>query len=560
VSHPFIVWTLQRTGGTSLTELLMAMSEHKSADHEPFNWRHHKPRQFGHIARNWVETKDDAALDTALTEIFAARFLIKHCYELHGTLFSSRLVRAAARTNYRHVLLLRRDELSRLVSKYIAEANGTWFKDYAAKVYTRILARERAIAPLPIGSLVKHFTHCRRVTAQLRELFYLFNVDTREIYYEDLYLGDRAARLSQLNDLFEFIGFTPETIAAHQPDIEEKIFTSGQNTADVMPFVPNLEKVRNALAAAGYGDAVSAGEEAVGWRGPVGDTPHPDRPVEDYRTSWRAKANQTAKNGMPLATIFTRDNGFAAENGLGYAGKQLNRLNARYRTFIQPNVEKINGRRVLDLASHDGHWSLACLMHGAAHVTGVEIREDLLDKSCDMITEDMQDRIRFIHGDIFDVLPRLAAADERFDVILCLGIFYLIMDHHRLLQLMHMFCPKLIILDTNLVDNDDAFIKLRGEPIAASPPTVGRKVAVTGVVSRGAMTLLAAQFGYSARYEEWDDAVSNRDGLHDYYATNKIGVRRYTLYLEPWVERLPSSRDGAARVAAGLPAERAPAA
>jgi hypothetical protein len=36
LSFPFIIWTSQRTGGTSLIELLMSMSEHKATDHEPF--------------------------------------------------------------------------------------------------------------------------------------------------------------------------------------------------------------------------------------------------------------------------------------------------------------------------------------------------------------------------------------------------------------------------------------------------------------------------------------------------------------------------------------------
>jgi hypothetical protein len=46
VSSPFIIWTMQRTGGTTLTDLLMSMSEHPGAEHEPFNWARKQPRQF----------------------------------------------------------------------------------------------------------------------------------------------------------------------------------------------------------------------------------------------------------------------------------------------------------------------------------------------------------------------------------------------------------------------------------------------------------------------------------------------------------------------------------
>jgi hypothetical protein len=299
---------MQRTGGTSLAELLMALSEHRGAEHEPFNWRRNKPRQFGHIARNWVESGNDAALDTALAEIFAERYLIKHCYELHGTAFSSRLLRAAAKADYRHILLLRRDEPSRLVSKFIAEANGTWFKDHAARVYAGVLARDRRIAPLPVEAVVNHFVRCHKLTAQLRELLYLLNVQSREIYYEDLYLGERETRLSNANDLFEFLGFTPETIAAHHADIEAKIFASGQHTADVMPFVPNLEEIRKALAASGYASEPAACEkEEVSRRAIANSAAAGAAPISDRPSAPTIRARRASPvNDDDAATIHRR--------------------------------------------------------------------------------------------------------------------------------------------------------------------------------------------------------------------------------------------------------------
>jgi methyltransferase family protein len=525
VSHPFIIWTMQRTGGTSLAELLMAMSEHKSADHEPFNWRRHKPRQFGHIAQHWAETKDEVELKRALSAIFADRYLIKHCYELHGTPFNSRLVEMAARTDYCHILLLRRDELSRLLSKFIAEAHGTWFKDYAAQVFGGVLAKERTIRPLPADRMVRHFSYCQEVTEQTRELLDRFNLEVKDIHYEDLYLGEQANRQSHLSSLFDFIGFAPETIERHRAEIEEKIFDSGQKTTDVLPFVPNLEQVKQVLAEAGC-RAGAEPEAAIGRHPPVPREPN-------HQTEPRIDMGQTPEHPGTPAPIFTCESGFSPENRLGYRGKQLNRLNARYRTFILPNAERIKGKRVLDLGSHDGHWSLACLMSGAAHVTAVEIRGDLIEKARGIIDATMMERIRFIHGDIFDVLPQLAAQRERFDIVLCLGIFYLILDHHYLVQLTDAFHPELILIDTNLIDSDDAFIKLKAGTDDGSSPSPARKFSLSGVASRGALAVLAAKFGYKDRYELWDDRLENRDGLHDYYATNKLGARRYTLYLEP---------------------------
>lgn len=50
------------------------------------------------------------------------------------------------------------------------------------------------------------------------------------------------------------------------------------------------------------------------------------------------------------------------------------RLNARHAAIIQGNLELFRGKRVLDIASHDGRWSFAALHAGAKHVTGIEIR------------------------------------------------------------------------------------------------------------------------------------------------------------------------------------------
>ena len=51
------------------------------------------------------------------------------------------------------------------------------------------------------------------------------------------------------------------------------------------------------------------------------------------------------------------------------------RLNERYEAMFARNRDIFDGARVLDLASHDGRYSFAALKTGAAHVTGVEVRQ-----------------------------------------------------------------------------------------------------------------------------------------------------------------------------------------
>ena len=263
MSYPFIIWTMQRTGGTSLTELLMELSEHKPADHEPFNWQHN-PRQFAAISGGWARTRDLAALHRDLAAIFAARYLIKHCYEFHAPSFNRELMRAAAAAGYRYIHLLRRDELSRILSKFIAQANGTWFKDYSGKVYAEIRAGRRRLAPLPVGQMVEQYRHARRMANDMRRLLQEIGSPIWDVDYEDLFAGEPQVRRENLRQLLLFLGFEEGTIDAARRLIDEKLLDSGQDTASILRFIPNFHDITAAFAAAGYRMPVLAASPRLG--------------------------------------------------------------------------------------------------------------------------------------------------------------------------------------------------------------------------------------------------------------------------------------------------------
>jgi hypothetical protein len=293
MSHPFFIWTMQRTGGTSLAELLMEISEHRKADHEPFNWRK-SPRQFAAVAQHFAETHDAAALAASLDDIFGQKFLIKHCYELHPEL-TPHLMRAAARAGYRHVHLLRHNEMSRLLSKFVAEANGTWFKDYSSKVYGDILAGRRKLNPLPLKKMVEQFEFCRAQSDAVRGGMHDHGVESLEITYEDLYVGDCDARLRHLRRLLDFLGFDRDAIAQHRAVVDDKLFNSGQDTASVVQFVPNFRQVIAALKTAGCPGSEPAAAEAAAQ--PQSEAPA-TAPEQDARAAgnvlpWQPPARET---------------------------------------------------------------------------------------------------------------------------------------------------------------------------------------------------------------------------------------------------------------------------
>jgi hypothetical protein len=92
--------------------------------------------------------------------------------------------------------------------------------------------------------------------------------------------------------------------------------------------------------------------------------------------------------------------------------------------------------------------------------------------------------------------------------------------------LMGGFNARLIVVDTNLIDSDEPIIRLRMDE-------GNRKTSLAGIVSRGALALMARSLDFQVRYEKWDPKLfADREGLHDYFSTNKGEVRRYTFYLE----------------------------
>jgi hypothetical protein len=121
VSFPFIIWTCQRTGGISLFSALSSVSEHPAAENEPFDNDGPRKRQFTDVGRMLPVP----GRDKRLREIVDGGWLIKHCYELFPDEFNHALAEISTRAGYRHIHLVRRDEMGRLISKGIAERYST---------------------------------------------------------------------------------------------------------------------------------------------------------------------------------------------------------------------------------------------------------------------------------------------------------------------------------------------------------------------------------------------------------------------------------------------------
>lgn len=125
----------------------------------------------------------------------------------------------------------------------------------------------------------------------------------------------------------------------------------------------------------------------------------------------------------------------------------INRLNQRARVIVAGNKHLFEGRRVLDLASHDGRFSHLALACGASHVTGVEVREahvQSADRNLAAIGHPASS-YKFIQGDLVDFLRK--SEPGAFDTILCFGVLAHLIETVEVFREVQRLQPKTFMLD-----------------------------------------------------------------------------------------------------------------
>jgi hypothetical protein len=198
------------------------------------------------------------------------------------------------------------------------------------------------------------------------------------------------------------------------------------------------------------------------------------------------------------------------------------RLNGRHHAIIARNADVLVGKRVLDIASHDGRWSFAALQAGAAHVTGMEPRQALIDNALETFAHYEIDpaRYEFKCGDVFNLL-----AGQQFDVVLCLGFYYHTIRHAELLDLIERTGARVVIIDTEVTPTVDQLPVMPtddprlvyGNPYAIQllrDPVEDQQMAchdsltrdghtLVGRPSRAAVHYMANHFGYACTLYDW---------------------------------------------------------
>ena len=141
----------------------------------------------------------------------------------------------------------------------------------------------------------------------------------------------------------------------------------------------------------------------------------------------RSDANERKKEGLPkvkgfIGGEFDTDVEIT-ENGVHYLVDVANGqktgffLDQKYNRLAMQRICK--GRRVLDCFTHMGTFALNAGLAGAADVTGLDVSQFAIDQAEENARRNgLSERVHFRCADVFDELPKLAAAGERYDVVI----------------------------------------------------------------------------------------------------------------------------------------------
>ncbi len=199
-----------------------------------------------------------------------------------------------------------------------------------------------------------------------------------------------------------------------------------------------------------------------------------------------------------------------------------NRLKQRWQMIIGENPTLFEGKRVLDLACHDGRWAFAAMKSGAREVVGIEGRPELTAHAVENFHHYGIDEsaFRFETGDVVEYLQRL---DEQFDIVLNLGFFYHTLKHLEILEGMAKTKAVKFIIDTAITPSPEPVIEVVEEPVADPRNAIdhlctNKLVAPVGYASRTAIASMLRYVGFEMEERPWHQRVNDFTECEDYRA------------------------------------------
>lgn len=111
------------------------------------------------------------------------------------------------------------------------------------------------------------------------------------------------------------------------------------------------------------------------------------------------------------------------ENGVRYAVDFENGQKTGF--FLDQKLNRLavaklaKGRRVLDCFTHTGSFALNAALHGAEHVTAVDVSESAVDMARrNAVLNGLEGKMDFLAADVFELLPRLCEERAKYDLVI----------------------------------------------------------------------------------------------------------------------------------------------
>lgn len=230
---PHIVWTFRRTGGTTLASLLSSLSPHPTVEHEPFN----KGRVFGDVADAYADGRLEE-YERGIRQLFDRQYVIKNCLEIRTLDFNLDIAaRSSEGGAYKHLVLLRKDEPKRLLSLAVALETGSWSPREAEAVIEELKAKPNPSITLNIRRFQIEHQRCQARLVKLKEFFDSRAIPYKVVHFEDIYVGEKAPRITKLEEVLRFLELGP----ASEDEIR-RLFTKAQKSNKIYDHISNLEQ------------------------------------------------------------------------------------------------------------------------------------------------------------------------------------------------------------------------------------------------------------------------------------------------------------------------------
>lgn len=229
--HPWLMLTLRRTGGTSLTGFLQSISSFPPIQHEPFN----PDRKLGWIARDFNATGDAVRMAEQMTSALASRPNLKHCLEIVRPELTRALIETCEALGYRFLVLTRRDEAARLRSLALAVATGAWGPEQARKIYPRIRDGRQAPQPVDLKWLEQLVRNDYALLGRCLRLLRNRRIPHRWLVFEEVY-DSAGSRRAAGADLAADMGIV---LADDDPRLARFADRPSQNSHSIADHVPD---------------------------------------------------------------------------------------------------------------------------------------------------------------------------------------------------------------------------------------------------------------------------------------------------------------------------------